>query len=110
MVEALIIRIGFLGGYIIIITRNPQNSIGNYLGRYSKSTLPTSPAETLQPSRVKTSCSSSCSKEGPPGVGVYYNVGDSENRGTVSWGPYNKDPTFKVLYWGLLLETPICEG
>ena len=34
-IKALIIRIGFWGPlYCIIIVRNPQNSIGNYLGPY----------------------------------------------------------------------------
>ena len=33
-IGALIIRIGFGAHYTIIILRNPQNSIGNYLGGY----------------------------------------------------------------------------
>ena len=33
-VGALIIRIGFWGGYTKVIIRNPQNSIGNSLGPY----------------------------------------------------------------------------
>ena len=31
-IEALIIRIGLWGHYIVTIRRNPQNSISNYLG------------------------------------------------------------------------------
>ena len=34
-------------------------------------------------------------------------LGLSENQGTLSWGPYNKDPLFRVLYEGpLFSETP----
>ena len=29
-------------------------------------------------------------------------------RGTLFWGPYNKDPTIEVLYWGpLFSKTPM---
>ena len=33
-IGALIIRIGFGAHYIIVMVRNPQNSIGKYLGPY----------------------------------------------------------------------------
>ena len=35
-IGALIIRIGFWGPHTIIVIRNHQNSIGNYLGPYSR--------------------------------------------------------------------------
>ena len=34
-IVALMIRTGFWGHYTILTIRNPQNSIGNYLGPYS---------------------------------------------------------------------------
>ena len=38
----------------------------------------------------------------------FAHMGVSENRGTLFWGPYNKDPTFRVPYLGpLFSDTPI---